>query len=236
MGVATLSTTSNKGKSVEFCPVCGTHRLPIEVQTAEARSFLGKCPSCGFDLNLAEPQGPHVLAAVPARVTSFAYLMVVIQCVASLLLGWTYLNLGSPLYLGANQSIAFLAFLSILLAGTFCVWLRTGRAITWARNALLAFGFLTAPLGVCAVAAAISIAGPRRYCAICLNRIAWSEHYSTCPHCMASFHRYGKCRETRRQLIREAWRREPSGDEISGTCPLCFQNLHRASVGGPQSE
>jgi hypothetical protein len=232
MEVAAKPTTSDKGRLVEFCPLCGTHRSSVGTQTVEEPSSFRKCPSCGFDLTLAEPQTPLVPATVPARVAGFAYLMLLIQCVASILLAWAYLYLGSPLYLGTRQFIAFLAFLSIVLLGAFCLWLRTGRAITWARNALLVLGVLTAPLGVCAVAAATSIAGARRYCAICLRRIAWSEHYSSCPHCNMSFHRYGECREARRRLIAEAWSREPSGDEVDDTCPFCFQSLRLASAGG----
>jgi hypothetical protein len=232
MGDGTKPTTSYKGKLVEFCPVCGTHCAPLETPTAEAPSSFEKCPSCGFDLTLAAPQTPLVPANTPAQVPGFAYLMLLIQCAASLVLGWAFLYLSNPLYLEARQLLSNLAFLSAIVIGAFCLWLRTGRAISWARNTLLALGLVTAPLGVCALAAAIAVAGSRRYCAICLKRIAWSEHYSTCPHCMATFHRYGECREARRKLIIQAWGREPSGDEVGDTCPLCFQSLRLKSAGG----
>ena len=232
MGAGTKSTSSYKGKPVEFCPVCGTRCTPMETPTAKAPSSFEKCPSCGFDLALAAPQTPLVPANTPARVPGFAYLMLLIQCAASLILGWAFVYLSSPLYLETRQLLAIMAFLGAIVLGAFCLWLRMGRAISLARNALFALGLVTAPLGVCALAAAISIARARRYCAICLKRIAWSEHYSSCPHCLATFHRYGECREARRQLIIQAWGREPSGDEIGDTCPLCFQSLRPKSMGG----
>jgi hypothetical protein len=184
-------------------------------------------------LTLAASQTPLVPANIPARVTGFAYLMMLIQCAASLVLGWAFPHLSSPLYLEARQFLGIMAFLSAIVIGAFCLWLRTGRAISWARNGLIVLGLVTVPLGVCALAAAISIAGTRRYCAICLKRIAWSEHYSSCPHCMATFHRYGECREARRQLIVQALGREPSGDEVGDTCPLCFQSLRKSAGGRP---
>lgn len=232
MGAATKPTTSIKGKPVEFCPVCGTHRTPLETLTAKTPSAIERCSSCGFDLTLAAPQTPLVAAAVPARVPGFAYLMLVIQCAASLTLAWALVYLGSPLYLVAQQFLTILVVLSTVIIGGFCLWLRTGRAISWVRGTLFALGLVTVPLGVCAVAAAVSIAGARRYCAICLRRIAWSEHYSSCPHCMTSFHRYEECRQARRRLITQAWGREPSGGEVGDTCPFCFQSLRWDSGGG----
>ena len=232
MGAGTKPTTSYKGKPVEFCPVCGARCTPAETPTAKAPSSIGKCPTCGFDLTLAAPQTPLIPASTPARVPGFAYVMLLIQCAASLVLGWAFLYLSSPLYLEARQFLTIMSFLSPIVIGALCLWLRTGRAISWARNALFVLGLVTTPLGVCAVAAGISIGGTRRYCAICLKRIAWSEHYSSCPHCMATFHRYGECREARRRLIVQAWGREPSGDEVDDTCPFCFQSLRLKSAGG----
>jgi hypothetical protein len=230
MGDATRPGASIEASPIQFCPICGTPCTPAPA--AKASSAITRCASCGFDLSLAMSQAPVVPTTAPSRVPRFAYLMLVAQCAASLLIAWALISLGSPSYLMTQQFLAVLSVLSVAVLAVFCLWLRRGRAISWARRALFVLGLVTVPFGVCAMAAAVSVAGPQRYCSICLRRLGWSEHYSTCPHCMASFHRYDECRQARRRLIAQAWGREPTGEEIDDTCPFCFHSLRREPGGG----
>lgn len=229
---AAKPTTPVKGAPVAFCPVCGAPSTPVDASQAQLLSSADKCASCGFNLALAAPETPLVRGTTPARVPGFAYLMLGIQCAASLVLAWTLFYLGSPLTMMPRQFLGVLAVLSVIGMGGSCLWLRTRSAISWARRVLFTLGLVTVPLGVCAMAAAVSVAGAQRYCAICSKRISWSEHASSCPHCLTSFHRYGECRQARRQLLVKAWGREPSGEEVGDTCPICFRSLQQGLTGG----
>ncbi|MFX1564068.1 MAG: hypothetical protein ACFFDP_12255 [Promethearchaeota archaeon] len=218
-------------KPIDWCPVCGTNLS--EKGTDVDRDV---CPSCGFDLLLVKPS--KALAApekTPARVPRFAYVVLAIQACVSLLLGLVFYFFSSSLYIGLPDILAYTFFLSVIVSVVFYVILRIGKSVSAVRIGLLIFGFFSLPLGGCAIAAALSISTVSRFCVICGKRIIWGASYSECPHCQSSFHRWGRCRLTRVEIIANAWGRDPARSEIDNTCPQCFQNIKLIPVGGEQA-
>ncbi|MFX1562469.1 MAG: hypothetical protein ACFFDP_04095 [Promethearchaeota archaeon] len=218
-------------KPVKWCPVCGTSLTEKSLDTE-----VNVCPSCGFDLSLVKSQktlfSPET---IPAYVPKFAYFMLAFQVVGSLLLFFLFYFLSSSLYIGMPQLIAYTFLFSIIICGVFFVLLRLGRGVSSVRIALLIFGLFTIPLGGCAIAAGLSISTVGRFCMICGKRIAWSASYFECPHCHSVWHKWGRCRLTRTELIAKAWGREPTRYEVDNTCPKCFENIMVVPTGGEKA-
>jgi len=218
-------------KPVKWCPVCGTSLIEKNVDIE-----LNVCPSCGFDLSLVKTSNTLFShETIPAHVHTFAYVMLALQVIGSLLLGFLFYFFSNPFYIGLPQMIAYTFLFSVIICGVFFTILRLGKGVSTVRIALFIFGLFTIPLGGCSIAAALSISTVGRFCVICGKRIAWGASYFECPHCHSVVHKWGRCHFTRTELLAKAWKREPTRNEVDNTCPKCFENIMQVPAGGEKA-
>jgi hypothetical protein len=219
-------TETPVGRGIYYCPICG-----VKSGDAEGASGLA-CISCGFRFELLfSPENPQAPPVVAARVPPFTYAALSLQILASFLMvvGFTFFASSAYSRLPLQIASSHLAIIGIL--GVFALLLRRRRNITVMRFALILLGAFTVPLGVCSVAAALSISTPRRYCSICRKRIQWNQTYTECSRCNISYHRLGQCRTRRRTRLLEEWKRPPSLEEVVYTCPFCYSDTRVSSEG-----
>ncbi len=203
--------------SVKYCPICG-HKFESSL------SEESRCNECGFDLTLViSPQSPVVPDIEPASVPNFAFLMIGLQILISAIIGILFLGFSNPLYANISQIFALWNFITIFILLAFFTLLYLRTVLTITKISILIFGLLTLPIGLCAIAGALSIATPRRYCIICGKKISFLASYSDCPHCRKSFHRLGVCRNIRRSILLKKLGRNPTQIEINFICPHCFE-------------
>jgi DNA-directed RNA polymerase subunit RPC12/RpoP len=215
MGESNAVTTQKR--SVKYCPICG-HKFESD-EGKEPR-----CNECGFDLALVfSPESEVVPNEEPASVPHFAFLMIGLQIIISIIIGIAFFVFSDPLYLNISQIIALWNFITVFILLAFFILLHLRTALTITKISILIFGLITLPIGMCAIAGALSVATTRRYCIICGKQITLIASHSKCPHCGISFHRLGSCRNIHRSLLFKKLGRNPTQIEIDLICPHCFE-------------
>ncbi len=217
MGNTVQPEDGKQERTITACPLCG-ESLPISPRESPAY-----CPSCEFNLDLLRrDEKPPVPQTEPAYVPKLVFWLIGAQIVISGIFAVAFLFFSAPIYLGTPQLIAALHFLTIFALGLFALFLYLQKGITIFRIGLMALGVVSLPPGVLSIAAAFAISPLQRWCIICGNQIKWVAHIE-CPHCQASMHRWGSCRNKRLTNIAESFQQEALSLQIEFTCPNCFK-------------
>lgn len=217
------SVQSSKQKII-CCPLCG-EKIPDGSKEE-------KCFACNFNFELLQvSEPPSALVTIPPDIPLFAFAMVGIQVILAGVLGIFYLLFANPYYFGLPQMIIAIQFTSIVILILFALVLFFRKAIVIVRIGLVILGLFTLPIGICAFAAAFSIAPQRRWCIICGKQISWTS-FLECPHCQVSMHQWGRCRSDRFQRVAASPDYEPLQSQIEHTCPTCLKAMNQQSHGG----
>jgi hypothetical protein len=199
------------------CPLCG--KQLSDSPTEEIHN----CPICGFDLLLVRaPQELSVPVTVPAYIPSFTVWSIILQMILAAIFGVLFLFFASPLYYPISVVFAGIHLVSIGIL-LLCAWaLRREIAIPGLKIGLVVLGCVTLPLGTLSIAAAMAIAPLRRWCYTCRRSLRWSS-YIECPHCKASMHSLGRCRQNQFHHIADLLDYVPSQSEIEQICTHCLK-------------
>lgn len=219
-----------KQSAIVCCPLCG------ENLSGYATEELNTCPACGFNLLLVKrSEAPQVPTAGPAHVPQFTYWLILIQIVLAVLFVFLFLFFASSYYFGIPIVLAVLHLVSIGILTAFLIVLRREMAITGIKFGLLALGIVTLPLGVGAISAALSIALAQRWCSACGKRLRGAS-YLECPHCFASMHRLGRCRQNQFHQIVTVLDYTPSQSEIEQICSQCLKMMSQSALRGNEND
>ncbi len=230
MGEPIQSAKQPETQSIICCPVCGEH-LP-----ESPREPTDTCPACEFDLRLIHlPSQRDIPPTSPAYIPIFSLVILGLQTVLGGLFGVLFLFFASSLYGIAPFLIAAINLISIPVIIGFIFVLRTQKAIGMVRIALVVFGIVSLPFGVCAIAAAFGIAPIQRWCNVCGKKIGWSA-YLECQQCQTSYHRWGKCRGKRLQLVAASLDPESFTEQPEYACPNCLQPMNQHDERGKVDE
>ena len=212
------------------CPLCGE---PLSDSITEKSNF---CPACGFDTLLVQaPKESPVPVTVPAHVPRFTVWLIALQVVLAAIFGSLFLFFASPIYFPFSFVFAILHLGSIIVFLVIYWAIRHRVAVFGLKIALLVIGFVTLPFGTLALAAAIAIAPLRRFCCFCGNSLRWSA-YIECPHCEASMHRVGRCRQNQLHHIAGLLDYTPSQSEIEQICAHCLKEYGESTSGENEHE
>jgi len=201
------------------CPLCGERISGSSTETSH------HCPACGFEILLVQTsKEPSFPATVPVYVPRFTSWLLLFQIVLATLFGALFLFFASSLYFPITHIFAGLHFVSIAILLAFVWVLRRETVISAIRIPLLILGFITLPFGTLAISAAMSIAPLRRWCCTCGKSLRWSA-YIECPHCDASMHSMGRCRQNQFHRIAGLLDYTPTQSEIEQICANCLNVL-----------
>ncbi len=211
-------------RSVTCCPICGA-QLPSDQQPE-------RCFSCQFQLTLlSSPQEVSVPKAMISEVPRFALAMLAIQAIVAGFTGVLFFLLANPYYLSLAQIIAAMQVISIFFLTALGILLKFQKAVFLVRIALVILGIFSLPLGIFAVAAALSIIPLRQWCIICKKQIGFASALD-CPHCQATMHRWGRCRNERIQRVVSDSDYDFLPSQIEYICPRCWKAMNQNSIGG----
>lgn len=226
MGDSIQSTEIEQKRPIIACPLCGQH-LP-----ADSKEPLRNCPACDFDLDLLRSDKQRPVPQIePAYLPQSLFWLIGLQIVGSGLFAIAFLFFAAPTYLWIPQFIAAIQLLAILISVVCAVFLHQRKGTNLIRIGLIVVGLISLPPGVCAIAAALSIAPVKRRCAICGKPIRWVA-YIACPHCKVSMHRWGLCRKKRMEKVTKMLKPEALPARIEFTCPNCFKSMQTNQKGG----
>ena len=212
------------------CPLCGE---PLSASTSEESNY---CPTCGFDVLLVQgSKEPPIPVTVPAYIPRFTVWLIALQVVLAAIFGGLFLFFASPIYFPFSFVFAIIHLVSIGVLLVLNWALRRGIAASGMKIVLLALGFITLPLGTLSLAAAIAIAPLRRYCCFCGKSLPWSA-YIECPHCEASMHSAGRCRQNQFHHIAGLLDYTPSQSEIEQICVHCLKEFGASTSEGNEHE
>ncbi|MFX0168073.1 MAG: hypothetical protein ACFE89_01845 [Candidatus Hodarchaeota archaeon] len=219
-----------KQSAIVCCPLCG------ENLSGYATEELNTCPACGFNLLLVKrSETPQVPATGPAYVPQFTYWLILIQIVLAVLFAFLFLFFASSYYFGIPIVLAVLHLVSIGILTAFLIALRREMTITGVKVGLLAIGIVTLPIGACAISAALSITLAQRYCSACGKKLRGTS-YVECPHCFASMHRLGRCRQNQFHQIASLLDYVPSQSEIEQFCSQCLKIMDQTALRGNEND
>lgn len=217
-GVDHLLTTRKK-RPIIACPLCGA-KLPEPLPES-----LRHCPSCQFNINLiVSDDQPSVPTIEPTFVPQLVFWLLGLQLVVSGLFSIVFFFLASPLYTLTPQLIALIQVMAIIALGLFALLLRQQKGITLIRVGLAIVGIISLPPGIFAIGASLAISPEKRRCVICRKVIRLTA-YIQCPHCQASMHRWGSCRNRRLEDAATLSDAGASITQIEKTCPRCFKEM-----------
>jgi hypothetical protein len=215
--IGIMGDLTQQKRTIIACPVCGEH-LPESQQPS-----ISHCPSCDFNFDLLVSQDkPPVPQTEPVFIPNLVFWLLGTQIVISALLVVAFFFFAAPLYSLTPQLIAALQLFTILALGLFSFFLHRNQRITLIRISLMIIGVVSLPAGVLAISAGLAISPLKRRCIICRKEIKWTAHIE-CPHCQASMHRWGACRNKRLQEVAAFLEPETLLSRLEATCPNCHQ-------------
>lgn len=228
MGEIHVGENSEKEKEIGWCPICG-NQLP----KSATKGLPDSCPSCGFKVVLlTSPRGIPLPPNTPPYIPAFTFAILLIQCIIAGVLGVAFLILAHPYYGGLPLVIVIMQFLSIPTFGIVIVLLRRKKVLLAVRITLIVLGVITLPVGILAMAAGLSITPAQKWCVVCKNAVKWGTSSLECPNCQAIFHRWGRCRQLRYQIISNKLDYEPAIEEFENLCPQCQKPLTEQRLEG----
>ena len=215
---------------VVCCPMCGESLSGVITEETPL------CPACSFDTRLVETsKQPQLPATVPAYIPRFTLWLLLVQVLLAALIGTLFLFLASSFYYPFSLIFAGIQLISIGVLLAFIWALRREMAISGIRITLPILGAITLPLGTLAIGAAMSIAPFRRWCCTCRKPLRGSA-YIECPHCEASMHSMGRCRQNQFHQIAGLLDYTPTQSEIEQICANCLKVLSEPVSRGNEHE